>query len=64
MKRLQNAAANRVGISQLKLAKKFGVAQSIIHYNWKKLGLKYYKRQKAPDYLNKQLEQVPKNIEK
>ncbi len=49
----KNAAANRVGVSQRKLAKKFGVAQSTIHYNLKKAGLKYYKSQKAPKYNKK-----------
>ncbi|CAF1461599.1 unnamed protein product [Rotaria magnacalcarata] len=48
LKRLQNAAINRIGVSQRKLGTKFGVAQSTIHYNLKKLGLKHYKRQKAP----------------
>jgi hypothetical protein len=33
LKCLQNAAANRVGVSQRKLTRKFGVAQSIIHCN-------------------------------
>jgi transposase len=50
LKHLQNAAANRVGVSQQNLARKFGVSQSTIHYNLKKTGLKYYKRQKAPRY--------------
>ncbi|CAF1982038.1 unnamed protein product [Rotaria magnacalcarata] len=50
LKRLRSATANRIGVSQRKLGKTFGVAQSTIHYNLKKIGLKYYKRQKAPKY--------------
>ena len=37
LKRLRNAAAYRVGVTQKKLAKKFGVPKSSIHYNLKKL---------------------------
>ncbi|CAF3418060.1 unnamed protein product [Rotaria socialis] len=44
--------------------KTFGVAQSTIHYNLNKIGLKYYKRQKAPKYNKSQLEQVPKKCRK
>jgi transposase len=64
LKRLKNATVNRVGVSQWKLAKKFGVVQSTIHYNLKKIGLKYYKRQKAPKYTQKQLQQIPKKCRK
>ncbi|CAF4988857.1 unnamed protein product, partial [Rotaria sp. Silwood1] len=60
LKRLQHAAANRIGVNQRKLATKFGVTQPAIHYNLKKLGLKYYKRQKAPKYTTKRLQQIPK----
>ncbi|CAF1934902.1 unnamed protein product [Rotaria magnacalcarata] len=64
LKRLQNAAINRIGVSQRKLGKKFGVAQSTIHYNLKKLGLKHYKRQKAPKYSENQVEQIPNKCRK
>ncbi|CAF3544917.1 unnamed protein product [Rotaria socialis] len=64
LKRLQNAAINRIGVSQRKLGRKFGVAQSTIHYNWKKFGLKHYKRQKAPKYSENQVEQIPKKCRK
>ncbi|CAM4849386.1 unnamed protein product [Rotaria magnacalcarata] len=64
LKRLQNAAINRIGVSQRKLGRKFGVAQSTIHYNLKKLGLKHYKRQKAPKYSENQVEQIPKKCRK
>ncbi|CAF3828072.1 unnamed protein product, partial [Rotaria sp. Silwood1] len=55
LKRMQYAAANSVGVSQRKLATKFGVAQITIHYNLQKICLKYYKRQNAPKCTEKQL---------
>ena len=64
LKRLKNAAADRVGVSQRSLARKFGVTKSTIDYNLKKIGLKYYKRQKAPKYTEKQLKQIPKKCRK
>jgi transposase len=60
LKRLQYAAENRIGVTQRKLSTKFGVTQPAIHYNLKKLGLKYYKRQKTPKYTTKQLQQISK----
>jgi hypothetical protein len=44
--------------------RKFGVGRSGIHYNLRKMGLKYYKRQKAPKYTNEQLRQVEKKMSK
>ena len=38
LKRLRNATANRIDVSQRKLGKKFGATQSTIHYNLKKIG--------------------------
>lgn len=64
MTRLRHAAADRVGVTQRKLASKFGIAKSTIHYNLKKLGLTYYKRQKIPKYTEQQLQQIPKKCEK
>ena len=64
LKHLQNATANRVGVSQRKLARKFGVGKTIRHDNLKKLGLKYYKRQKAPKYTEQQLRQIPRKCKK
>ena len=63
-KRLKNAAANCIDVSQSKLGKKFSVAQSTIHYNLKKVGLKYSKRQMAPKYNKNQFEQVAKKVSK
>ncbi len=64
MKRLQDAAEHRVGTSQRKLAQKFGVVQSTINYNFKKIDLKYYKRQRTPKYTEKQIDQIPKKCRK
>ncbi|CAF2085451.1 unnamed protein product [Rotaria magnacalcarata] len=64
LKRLQNVAANRIGVSQRKLGKNFDVAQSTIHYNLNKIGLKYYKRQKAPKYNKSRFKKVPKKCRK
>ncbi len=61
---MRYAAADRVGDTQKKLAKKSGVAKSTIYYNLKKLGLRYCKRQKTPKYIEKQLEEVPKKCRK
>ena len=44
LKRLKNAAAIRIGVSQRKRGKRIGVSQSTIHYQLKKVGLKYYKK--------------------
>ena len=46
-KRLKNTTANRIGVCQ---RKQFDMAQSTIHYNMKKVSLKYYQRQKAAKY--------------
>ncbi|CAF0962347.1 unnamed protein product [Rotaria sordida] len=64
LKRLQYTTENRVGVSQRELARKFGVAQSTIHYNLKRIDLKYSKRQKAPKYAKRQLEEIPKKCRK
>ena len=55
---------NRIGVSQRKRGKEFGVAQSIIHSNLKKVGLKYYNRHKAAEYNKNQIEQVAKKCRK
>ena len=59
-KRLKNAAANHIDVSQRRLGKQFAVAQSTIHYNLKRVGLKYYKRRKVAKYNKNQLEKVCK----
>ena len=64
LKRLQNATANRVAVSQRKLTRKFGIGKTTLHDNLKKLGLKYYKRQKAPRYTEQQRRQIPRKCKK
>ncbi|CAF0991596.1 unnamed protein product [Rotaria magnacalcarata] len=56
--KLRNLVENRIGIRQRQLARKFLVSRYCIMRNIKKLGLKYYKRQKAPKYNQKQLDQM------
>ena len=55
---------NRIGVSQRKPGKKFGVTELTIHYNLKKVVLKCYKRQEAPKYNKNQLEQAAKKCSK
>lgn len=62
--KLKISTENRVGISQRTLAKKFKVSRSCIQRNLTKLGLKYYKRQRAPKYNPQQLEQIPSKCRK
>jgi transposase len=62
--KLKNCTENHVGISQRKLALKFMVSRPCIQRNFNKLGLKYYKRQRAPKYNQKQLEQMPSKCRK
>ena len=60
LKRLRNVYVNHIGISQQKRGKIFGVAQSIVYSNLKKIDLKYVKHRKALKYIHSQLEQVVK----
>ena len=50
LQKLKDSAENHVGTSQRKLAKKFKISRSYIQRSLKKIGLKYYKRQRAPKY--------------
>lgn len=59
MRKLKKIAENRVGMSQRQLAKKFKVSPMCISRNLKKLDLKYRKRQRAPKYKQKQVEEIP-----
>ena len=49
-KRLVKAATNKNGVSQAKLAKKFGVHKSYVQKVLKREGYKSYKKQKVPDW--------------
>lgn len=64
LKKLKNDAKNKVGVSQKKLARKFKVTQQCIGYNLKKIGLKYFKRQRAPKYSEKQLSTISSKCRK
>ena len=55
---------NPIVVNLLKRGKKFGVAQLILHYNLKKVSLKYYTPQKTAKYNKNQLEQVTKKYRK
>ena len=50
--KLKKIVEDQVGISQRQLAKEFSVSRRCIMCNMKKMGLNYYKRQRAPKYNN------------
>lgn len=54
-KSLKRLVKHRVGASCRKAALKYNVAPSTIHYNLKKMGLSYRKRQKVPKNTDQQL---------
>ena len=62
--KLKDCTENTVGVGSRKLASKFNVSRSWIRRNLKKLGLKYYKRQRAPKYNQQQLEHMPNKCRK
>ena len=64
LQKLKDSAENHIGTSQRKLAKKFKVSRPYIQRSLKKIGLKYYKRERAPKYTQKQLEQTPAKCRK
>ena len=64
LQKLKDSAENHVGTSQRKLTKKFKVSRSCIQRSLKRIGLKYYKRQRAPKYSQKQLGQIPAKCRK
>lgn len=53
------SAGNKVGVSQRKLAAKFEVSRGCIRNILRKNKLTYYKRQQAPKYTEKQLNEIP-----
>ena len=55
---------DRAGVNQRQLAKHFSVSRFCVMRNLKKRGIEYYKRQKAPEYDEKQLDQIPKKCRK
>ena len=62
--KLKDCTVNTVGLSQRKLASKFNVSRSCIRRNLKKLGLKYYKGQRAPKYNQQQPEHMSNKCRK
>ena len=64
LQKLKDSAENNVRTSQRKLAKKFKISRPCIQRSLKKIGLKYYKRHRAPKYSQKQLEQIPAKCRK
>lgn len=57
-------AQNKVGVSQRKLAIKYNVSRGCIRNILKKHNIERFKRQKAPKYSQKQLEEIPKKCRK
>ena len=53
LQKLKDSAENHFGISHRKLEKEFKVSRPYIQRSLKKIGLKYYKRQRAPKYNQK-----------
>ncbi|CAM4802725.1 unnamed protein product [Rotaria magnacalcarata] len=62
--KLEDCTENTVGVTQRKIASKFNVSRSCIRRNLNKVGLKYYKRQRAPKYTQQQLELMPAKCQK
>ena len=57
--KLKGLAKNKVGTSQIKLSKVFGVSHQNIGQVLAKIGLSYTKRKKVPKYSDKQLSAIP-----
>ena len=57
--KFKDCVESQAGVSQRKMAAKFKVSSSCIRHNLNKMGLKYYKRRRAPKYTSKQLEEMP-----
>lgn len=64
LKKLKKCAKHKVGVSLRKLGRKFDVSKDTIRRNFENMGLKYYRRQNAPKYSKKQLEEMPKRCRK
>ena len=57
--RLKRLFNKRTGISLRRLAPRFKVSYQTVSNHLKVMSIKYYKKQRAPKYTDKQLEQVP-----
>jgi len=56
---LKRAACNKVGTSLRKLARRFDSNRMTVSRSLKREGVQYYKRERAPKYTDKQLEEIP-----
>ena len=63
-KKLKKAVNNKTGCSQRKLARKFGVAQSTISHEIKRLEIRYYKRKRAPKATEDQKQRQKERLQK
>ena len=57
--RLKRLVNKRTGISLRRLAPRFKVTYQTVSNHLKAMGTKYYKKQRAPKYTDKELEEVP-----
>ena len=57
--RLKNYANHNTGISLRLLASKFRVSHETIRAYLKDMNIKYYRKQRAPKYIEQQLQEVP-----
>ncbi|CAF5186072.1 unnamed protein product [Rotaria magnacalcarata] len=57
--RLKRLINKKTGISLRRLAPRFKVSYQTISNRLKAMGIKYYKKQRAPKYTDKQLEEIP-----
>ena len=57
--RLKRLVNKRTGISLRRLAPRFKVSYQTVSNHLKAMGIRYYKKQRAPKYTDKQLEEVP-----
>ena len=57
--RLKRRVKKRIGISLRRLAPRFNVSYQTVSNHLKAMGIRYYKKQRAQKYTDKQLEEVP-----
>lgn len=57
--RLKRLVNHKTGVSLRLLAQKFRVSHSSIHRYLEEMGINYYKKQKVPQYTEKQLQEIP-----
>ena len=60
--RLKRLVNKRTRISLLRLAPRFKVSYQTISNHLKAMGIRYYRKQRAPKYTDKQLEKVPTRV--